>query len=66
MTDGRQRARRRQQWEMLIGVLGFFTVMAFAAAVVPIVTGAPSASASLVLLGCVLALGGALAARRRG
>ena len=50
---------------MLIGVLGFFTVMAFLAAAVPIVRGEPSATASLVLLGCVLALGGAVEARRR-
>ncbi len=50
---------------MLIGILGFFTFMAFLAAVVPIVRGEPSVTASLVLLGCVLALGGALVAHRR-
>lgn len=50
---------------MLIGVLGFFTAMTFLAAAVPLVRGAPSATASLVLLGCVLALGGALVGRRR-
>ncbi|WP_305095413.1 hypothetical protein [Prescottella sp. R16] len=57
--------RGRQSLEMLIGILGFFTFMAFLAAVVPIVRGEPSVTASLVLLGCVLALGGALVAHRR-
>jgi LPXTG-motif cell wall-anchored protein len=50
---------------MLIGILGFFTFMAFVAAVVPIVRGEPSATASLVLLGCVVLLGGAIVLRRR-
>lgn len=58
-------SRGRQSLEMLIGILGFFTAMAFLAAVVPIVGGEPSVTASLVLLGCVVALGGALVAHRR-
>ncbi|NKR45272.1 hypothetical protein GS966_25200 [Rhodococcus hoagii] len=58
-------SRGRQSLEMLIGILGFFTFMAFLAAVVPIVRGEPSATASLILLGCVAALGGALVLHRR-
>jgi len=50
---------------MLIGILGFFTFMAFVAAVVPIVRGEPSVTASLVLLACVVLLGGALVLHRR-
>lgn len=50
---------------MLIGILGFFTAMAFLAAAVAIVRGEPSATSSLVLLACVAALGGAIVLRRR-
>ncbi|MGF7122008.1 MULTISPECIES: hypothetical protein [unclassified Rhodococcus (in: high G+C Gram-positive bacteria)] len=50
---------------MLIGILGFFTFMAFLAAVVPIVRGEPSVTASLVLLACVAALGGVIVLHRR-
>lgn len=64
MPSGRP-SRGRQSLEMLIGILGFFTFMAFVAAVVPIVRGEPSVTASLVLLGCVAALGGAIVLRRR-
>ncbi|MBM4724729.1 hypothetical protein GS500_22470 [Rhodococcus hoagii] len=58
-------SRGRQSLEMLIGILGFFTFMAFLAAVVPIVRGEPSATASLILLGCVAVLAGALVFHRR-
>ncbi|NKR97401.1 hypothetical protein GS508_10605 [Rhodococcus hoagii] len=58
-------SRGRQSLEMLIGLLGFFTFMAFLAAVVPIVRGEPSATASLILLGCVAVLAGALVFHRR-
>ncbi|WP_072846113.1 hypothetical protein [Rhodococcus tukisamuensis] len=59
------RARRRQQLEMLIGLLGFFTVMTFLAVVVGIVRGEPGATPSLVLLGLVVALALAVRARSR-
>lgn len=57
--------RGRQPLEMLIGILGFFTFMAFAAAVVPIVRGEPSVTASLVLLACVVVLVAAIVLHRR-
>ncbi|NLU84267.1 hypothetical protein [Rhodococcus sp. HNM0569] len=60
-----RRGARRQQLELLIGLFGFFTVVAFVAAVVPIVRGEPSVTASLVLLGCVAGLGGAWVLHRR-
>lgn len=50
---------------MLIGILGFFTFMAFLAAAVPIVRGQPSVTASLVLLACAAALGGVIVLYRR-
>jgi len=50
---------------MLIGILGFFTFMTFVVAVVQIVRGEPSVTASLVLLACVAALGGAIVLHRR-
>ncbi|MGW6694398.1 hypothetical protein ACWF62_11540 [Rhodococcus sp. NPDC054953] len=65
MTEARQLARRRQQLEMLIGVLGFFTAMAFLAAAAGIVRGDAGAVPSLVLLGCVAALGVAVRTWRR-
>jgi hypothetical protein len=61
----KNRARRRQQVEMLIGILGFFTVMAFIAAVAGIVRGDAGATESLVLAGCVVLLGLAFAVWRR-
>ena len=64
MPSGRP-SRGRQSLEMLIGILGFFTVMAFLAAVVPIVRGEPSVTASLVLAGCVAARGGVIVLHRR-
>ncbi|CRK53745.1 conserved exported hypothetical protein [Rhodococcus sp. RD6.2] len=65
MNDGRRRARKRQQLEMLIGILGFFTLMALIAAVVGIVGGDQGATPSLVLLGLVVALGAAIRSWRR-
>ncbi|MDH6283729.1 hypothetical protein [Prescottella agglutinans] len=64
MPPGRP-SRGRQSLEMLIGILGFFTFMSFVAAVVPIVRGEPSVTASLVLLACVALLGGAIVLHRR-
>ncbi|WP_420881035.1 hypothetical protein [Rhodococcus sp. (in: high G+C Gram-positive bacteria)] len=64
MPPGRP-PRGRQPLEMLIGILGFFTFMAFLAAVVPIVRGEPSVTASLVLLACVVLLGGVVVLHRR-
>ncbi|WP_027502108.1 MULTISPECIES: hypothetical protein [Rhodococcus] len=61
----KNRARRRQQVEMLIGILGFFTVMAFIGAVAGIVRGDPGLTESLVLAGCVVLLGLAVAVWRR-
>lgn len=65
MNDGRRRARTRQQLEMLIGILGFFTLMALIAAVAGIVGGDPGVTPSLVLLGLVIALGAAIRSWRR-
>ncbi|TQF74621.1 hypothetical protein FK531_00490 [Rhodococcus spelaei] len=59
------RARRRQQLEMLIGLLGFFTVVVFVAAAAGIVRGNPGVTPSLVLLGCAAALALAVRAWRR-
>ncbi|MFD4183616.1 hypothetical protein [Rhodococcus sp. NPDC058514] len=61
----KNRARRRQQAEMVIGILGFFTLMAFIAAVVGIVRGDPGVTESLVLAGCVVLLGLSVAVWRR-
>jgi LPXTG-motif cell wall-anchored protein len=56
---------RAQRWEMLIGILAFFTLAAFIVAVVAELRGQPALRPALVLLGFVLALGGAVYARRR-
>lgn len=56
---------KRQRLEVLIGILGFFTVMAFVAAVVEVVRGEPGVMPALVLLGCLVLFGMALLARRR-
>ncbi|QCB49422.1 hypothetical protein E5720_10565 [Rhodococcus sp. PAMC28707] len=42
--------------QMLAGILGFFALMAFVAAVAGIVGGDPSVWASVVLLGLLVAL----------
>jgi hypothetical protein len=56
---------RRQRLDVLVGILSFFTAMAFVAAVVEIVRGDPGVRPALVLLGTVMLLGLALLARRR-
>jgi hypothetical protein len=56
---------RAQRWEMLIGILAFFALAAFVVAVVAELRGQPALRPALVLLGFVLALGGAIYARRR-
>ncbi|MGA9870840.1 MAG: hypothetical protein WBQ44_06850 [Rhodococcus sp. (in: high G+C Gram-positive bacteria)] len=43
--------------QLLAGILGFFALMAFVAAVAGIVGGEPSIWASAVLLGLLVALG---------
>ena len=43
--------------QLLAGILGFFALMAFIAAVAGIVGGEPSIWASVVLLGLLVALG---------
>lgn len=65
MSAGRERARRRQQLEMLIGVLGFFAVVTFVVAVAGIVGGDPGVTPSLVLLALLVALGLTVRAWRR-
>lgn len=56
---------KRQRLELLVGVLGFFTLMALISAVVQIVRGTPSMTSSLVLLVCVVLTGLAVTALRR-
>ena len=56
---------KRQRLEVLIGILGFFTVMAFIAAVVEVVRGDPGVTPALVLLGCLVLSGLAVVARNR-
>lgn len=53
---------KRQRLEVLIGILGFFTVMAFIAAVVEVVRGDPGVTPALVLLGCLVLSGLAIVA----
>jgi hypothetical protein len=56
---------RAQRLEMLIGILGFFTAVAFLTTVVAEVRGDPALRQALVLLGFVVLLGLAIRARRR-
>lgn len=56
---------KRQRLEVLIGILSFFTFMAFVSALVGIVRGAPAVLPSLVLAGFVVLLAMAIVARRR-
>ena len=56
---------RAQRLEVLIGILGFFTVMALLQAVVLEVQGRPATFAAVVLLVLVVALVLAFRARRR-
>jgi hypothetical protein len=63
--SGMHPVAKRQRLEVLIGILGFFTVMAFIAAVVEVVNGDPGVTPALVLLGCLLLSWLAVAARAR-
>lgn len=56
---------KRQRLELLVGLFGFFTLMALVSAVVEIVRGTPSVLSSFVLLGCVVLTGLAVFALRR-
>ena len=51
---GRGPSARRQRWEMAIGILGFFTVVAFIVTVVAEVRGEPALNEAIVLAGFVL------------
>ena len=56
---------KRQRLEVLIGILGFFTVMALVAAVVEVFRGDPGVTPALVLLACLVLSGLAITARNR-
>jgi predicted membrane-bound spermidine synthase len=57
--------RRRQNFEILIGVLGFFTVVAFVATAVAELHGDSSLRQALILAMFVVALGLSIHVRRR-
>ena len=56
---------KAQRIEMLIGVLGFFTAVAFVQTVVLELQGKPALRSALILLGFVVLLGLATRWRRR-
>jgi hypothetical protein len=56
---------RAQRFDVLIGILGFFTVMAFIQTVTLELRGGSAGFAALVLLGFVVALALAIRGRRR-
>ena len=56
---------KRQRLEVLIGVLGFFTLMAFVSAGASILRGDPDVAQSVVLLLFTVLFGLAILARRR-
>jgi threonine/homoserine/homoserine lactone efflux protein len=56
---------KAQRIEMLIGILGFFTAVAFVVTVIAEVRGEPALREALVLLGFVVLLWLAIRARRR-
>jgi hypothetical protein len=56
---------RAQRLEMVIGILGFFTAVAFVVTVVAELRGELALREALVLLGFVVLLGLAILARRR-
>jgi hypothetical protein len=56
---------KAQRLEMVIGVLGFFTAVAFIQTVVLEVRGEPALGSALLLLGFVVLLGLAIRWRRR-
>ncbi len=66
MTRGGMHPRAKaQRLEMLIGILGFFTVVAFTVAVVAELRGQPALRPALVLLGFVVVTYVAVRARRK-
>jgi hypothetical protein len=56
---------KAQRIEMVIGVLGFFTAIAFVQTVVLELQGKPALRSALILLGFVVLLGLAIRWRRR-
>jgi len=56
---------KAQRIEMIIGVLGFFTAVAFVQTVVLELQGKPALRSALILLGLVVLLGLAIRWRRR-
>ena len=56
---------KAQRIEMLIGVLGFFTAVAFIQTVILELQGKPALRSALILLGLVVLLGLAVRWRRR-
>jgi hypothetical protein len=56
---------KSQRIEMLIGVLGFFTAVAFIQTVILELRGRPALGSAMVLLGLVVLLGLAIRWRRR-
>ncbi|HEV8423837.1 MAG TPA: hypothetical protein VGS14_01420 [Actinomycetes bacterium] len=56
---------KAQRIEMLIGVLGFFTVIAFIDTVVLELRGRPALRSAMILLGFVVLLGLTIRWRRR-
>ena len=56
---------KAQRIEMLIGVLGFFTAVAFIQTVVLELQGKPTLRSAMILLGFVVLLGLAVRWRRR-
>ena len=56
---------RAQRLDMLIGILGFFTAVAFIQAVIHEVRGEPATKAAIILLVFVVALGVTIWFRRR-
>jgi uncharacterized membrane protein YqjE len=65
---GRSRSHpraRAQRLEVLIGILGFFTLMAFVQAVTYELRGQSAGLAALILLGLLVALWFAIRARQR-
>jgi hypothetical protein len=56
---------KAQRLEMIIGVLGFFTAIAFVQTVVLELQGKPALRSALILLGFVVLLGLSIRWRRR-
>jgi hypothetical protein len=64
-ASGSHPRARAQRLDVLIGILGFFTFMAFLQAVAYEISGRPAVLAAMELLALVVALGLAIRARRR-